>query len=153
MNALNRASQWLVLVAFLEMTAGAVHAAKATLVEDIDGIALTGPDYRPLSAAEVRTAITGAATALGWTITEVGDEVIRLRLARSSDRASFWVDIELPYGDGRFGIRYVDSDGLRYREGGGRRAIHGSYGRWISNLLQAIRKGGEGLRPTEEKLD
>ena len=132
------------------------HAAKATVIQDIEAIQLTDSDYRALSAAQVRAAIKSAATALGWTVTAETAEAIQLRLERSSDRASYWVEIQLPYTEGAFGIYYLDSDGLQFRERGSRRVIHGSYRRWIDNLISTIRQSTGGTLPVsteKETLD
>ena len=130
-----------------------LHAAKAYVIEDIEQVHVSNRDYRPLSASEVKAAVIGAATSLGWIVTEAGSESIKLRFERSSARASFWVVIEVPYRDGSFGIRYVDSEGLRFREGGGQRVIHGSYKRWIDNLVVRVQSGDGPPAPAEETLD
>lgn len=126
-----------------------LHAAKAYVIEDVEEIQISDRDYRSLSASEVRAAVVGAATSLGWTVTDAGSESIKLRLERSG----YWVVIEIPYSPGKFGIRYVDSEGLRFREGGGQRVIHGSYKRWIDNLVVRIQSGDGPSAPAEEKLD
>ncbi|HUQ24869.1 MAG TPA: hypothetical protein VM140_04305 [Burkholderiales bacterium] len=145
----------LALLAALGMLADSASAARRTVIQDLEGVSVTGKDYAPLSAAQMKTVISEAATSLGWKIIESTDEKLRLELTGGK----YSVTIDLPYDEKGYGLRYVESRGLLYNNNGKWRGIHSSYKRWVDNLVRAIGQSALGELPppaakiAEEKLD
>ncbi|MFH0260694.1 hypothetical protein ACGRH2_09730 [Vibrio barjaei] len=85
-----------------------------------------------LTAAQVKLAITEAATNRGWVITEPEEGVLKAAISVRSHKA----EAKIPYTNKFYSITYVSSKNLKASDG----EIHRNYNRWINNLNTDIRK-------------
>jgi hypothetical protein len=131
---------WFVLP--LLIACGSAHAARAITIPDRTDLEVSGPDGKPLGLAETRNAILVGARKRGWQLK--GEEPGSVRFYYDYRGGGAGATIEVPYQAGLYSIRYVDSHGLRARESGSRRTIHGTYGRWIRNLVDSVSKAAQG---------
>lgn len=86
---------------------------------------------KQLTAEQVRDAIVGAGTGLGWVMTPISPGLVSGRLARREHLAV----VDVRYSTKTFSITYKESTNLHYRDG----QIHKNYNSWIENLDRDIR--------------
>ena len=86
---------------------------------------------KQLTAEQVRDAIVGAGTGLGWVMTPISPGLVSARLARREHLAV----VDVRYSTKTFSITYKESTNLHYRNG----QIHKNYNDWIENLDRDIR--------------
>ncbi len=122
------------VVAMVVVFADTANAARRAFVVDQAGIPVASSNGSSPTLAETRDAIIAGAKKLGWLVREDVPGNIKLQL----NNAGASVVIDVPYRAGSFDIRYVTSDGLRFSEANGKRTIHGSYKRWVDNLIGSI---------------
>ena len=92
--------------------------------------AITSATGKPLSKAEVRSAIVRAGSALGWQIKDEGADV----LVGSIQLRKHTAVIAIPYSAQAYSINYRSSSNLD--EHGG--TIHKNYNGWVQNLTLGI---------------
>jgi hypothetical protein len=95
-----------------------------------DAPVVTGSGKR-LTADQVRVAIVGAGTGLGWTMAAATPGLVTGRLALRGHTAM----IDVRYTPTTYSILYKDSSNLEYGNG----QIHKNYNGWIENLNRDIR--------------
>jgi hypothetical protein len=83
------------------------------------------------TADQVRAAIVGAGTGLGWTMTPSEPGLVVGRLTLRGHTAV----IDVRYTPKSYSIQYKDSIELNYKDG----QIHRNYNGWIENLDRDIR--------------
>jgi hypothetical protein len=83
------------------------------------------------TADQVRTAIVGAGTGLGWTMTPTAPGLVTGRIVLRGHTAL----IDVRYTATTYTIAYKDSTNLDFRDG----QIHKNYNGWIENLNREIR--------------
>ena len=83
------------------------------------------------TADQVRTAIVGAGSGLGWTMTPAAPGLVTGRIALRGHTAL----IDVRYTPTTYSIAYKDSTNLDFRDG----QIHKNYNGWIENLNRDIR--------------
>jgi hypothetical protein len=113
-----------------------LQAARDALLTNRENIAVPASASKPLTATDVRRAITGAAAHRGWSV--IHDSPGKMRLQLDDKKGKYQLIVEAVYDEKRYSLKYVTSTGLRYKEEGGARYIHSSYGRWMDNLVQSI---------------
>jgi hypothetical protein len=80
---------------------------------------------------QVRSAIVGAGTGLGWAMTPAGPGLVTGRLAIRGNTAL----VDVRYTPTTYSILYKDSSGLDFKDG----QIYKRYNTWIDNLNRNIR--------------
>ena len=86
---------------------------------------------KALNADQVRVAIVGAGTGLGWTMASTTPGLVTGRIALRGHTAS----IDVRYTPTTYSIAYKDSTNLDFGNG----QIHKNYNGWIENLNRDIR--------------
>ena len=115
-------------VAVLMGLAGCVRTAP---IYQLDAVPVTPSSAKPLTAAQVRTAIVTGGTGLGWRIGDAGPGMLEGTLTLREHIAV----VEIPYSGSSYAIRYKRSTNLNERDG----TIHSNYNGWVQNLDRAIR--------------
>jgi hypothetical protein len=86
---------------------------------------------KTLTAEQVRVAIVGAGTGLGWTMAAATPGLVTGGIALRGHTAQ----IDVRYTSTTYSISYKDSTNLQYADG----QIHKNYNGWIENLNRDIR--------------
>ena len=117
-------------------------AARRAPAEDMQGIAVTGTDGRPLGAEQTRDAILRGAKARGWSVQreETGKITLELRDGPRSDGSSRnYLVIDIPYKAGALDVHYVDSsDSFKVMETGDKRTANSGYRKRLDRLMAGI---------------
>ena len=109
----------------------ALTACTSAPVRDVTGAAVVTGTGKPATTEQVRAAIVGAGTRLGWEMTPSDPGLVTGRLALRGHTAVVAVN----YTARDYSITYKDSTNLDYRDG----QIHKNYNGWIENLDRDIR--------------
>jgi hypothetical protein len=103
-------------------------------IANFENVQIVAGSGKPIDADTVKQAITGAATAKGWTIAAVEDG--KLQATNSVNGHSVTVDIS--YAPASYTIRYAQSLNMNYEMTGTQPAIHPTYNAWVKDLKLAI---------------
>ncbi|HWU69414.1 MAG TPA: hypothetical protein VN046_11075 [Stenotrophobium sp.] len=87
-----------------------------------------------VSLEQVRQVVRTALDDRGWTRQDAGSQAF----VASYSRRSLSARISVTYTASEVDIRYLDSEGLKYKQSGGERYIHSKYNKWIDNLVHDI---------------
>ncbi len=133
-----RAMKHLPIVAFAVLLGfvTSLQAARDAILVDRENVPVPVGGSKSLTATDVKRAITGAAMHRGWRI--ISDAPGKMRLQLDDKKGEYQLIVEATYDAKSYSLKYANSMGLRYREEGGGRFIHSSYGRWLGNLVQSI---------------
>ncbi|MCU1721990.1 hypothetical protein [Pseudomonas sp. 5P_5.1_Bac1] len=83
------------------------------------------------SHEEIKKAILTGAAERGWTVRNIGDEVIQADILV---RNMYYARVDITYSLSNYRIDYRDSREMDYRDG----KIHRNYNRWVKNLDKSI---------------
>jgi hypothetical protein len=125
----------LVMVVFASFAVAPVAmAARDAVLAEPSNIAL--PAGKTYTTAELRKAIISGGARHSWQL--AGDIPGKIRLQLDSKKGDYQLVVDVIYDAKNYSVKYVTSQGLRYREESGARMIHSSFGRWMKNLTDAI---------------
>jgi hypothetical protein len=110
---------------------GPAGCARTAAVKNLDNIPVTTSSGKPMSAAQVRTAIIAAGTSLGWKFADAGAGKLEGTISLRTHTAV----VEIPYSPQTYSIVYKRSENLTEANG----QIHNNYNGWVQNLDRAIR--------------
>ena len=100
-------------------------------IYNLESVPVVPSSGKPLSQAQVRTAIITAGTGLGWRMADVVPGLMEGTLTLREHIAV----VEITYSGGSYAIKYKRSTNLNEANG----VIHSNYNGWIQNLDRAIR--------------
>jgi hypothetical protein len=112
----------------------AVNAARDAVLVEPSNLAV--PEGKTYSSAEMRKAVISGSARHNWRM--IGDAPGKVRLQLDSKKGDYQLVVDVVYDTKHYSVKYVTSQGLRYREEGGTRMIHSSFIRWMKNLTDAI---------------
>lgn len=133
MNRRNRLA--VVVYALFIVGSPVAMAAHPVYITDQEGVAIPAINNgKSLTVADVKAAILAGASDLGWVVMQESPGSVRLKL----DRGKYSIVVDIPFDAKTYGLKYVSSEGLRYKENRNGRSIHSTYQRLTTNLMQAI---------------
>jgi hypothetical protein len=109
----------------------ALAACTSAPIRNISDAPVVTGSGKALNADQVRVAIVGAGTGLGWTMASTTPGLVTGRIALRGHTAS----IDVRYTPAAYSIAYKDSTNLDFGNG----QIHKNYNGWIENLNRDIR--------------
>ncbi len=124
------------LAAVLWFAAVDAASARAAVLVDPGVVTVSGSGGEAMPAARLRQHIATAAVAQGWVVNELQPAVLRLTYTRGTKHRAV---IDVPYADGQFQVRLVETINLNQSERDGAVWIHPNYNRWIQYLINDIR--------------
>lgn len=116
--------------AFLAVVVAIAGCGAAAPIKNVTDAPISSSMGKPMSKAEVRSAILRAGAALGW---QMNDENPDLLVGTLKLRTHMAV-IEIPYSSNNYSIKYRSSTNLKESNG----TIHKNYNGWIQNLTRGI---------------
>jgi len=118
---------------YLLLSVAFVALAGCTLVavRNVNDAPVVTGSGKALTPDQVRVAIVGAGTGLGWTMAATTPGLVTGRIALRGHTAQ----IDVRYTATTYSIVYKDSTNLQYADG----QIHKNYNGWIENLNRDIR--------------
>ncbi|MGH8506442.1 MAG: hypothetical protein ACRETM_10845 [Stenotrophobium sp.] len=87
-----------------------------------------------VSLEQVRQVVRESLSRRGWTPTTAGPSAFDGRYSRRGLSA----EISVTYDTNDVVIKYVGSEGLKFKQKGDERYIHGNYNKWIDRLVREI---------------
>jgi hypothetical protein len=126
--------QKLVRLLVLALAAFALNAQARTSVpvQNLENVVATAATGGPASPAQIKAAITSAAAARGWLVSDLGPG---RAAATVHVRGKHTVVVDITYGGGKFSVKYKDSVNMNYEDG----VIHPHYNKWVQLLVDTIR--------------
>lgn len=112
------------------LVAAAVAGCNTVPILNVNQAPVVSAAGKPLSQAQVRVAIVGVGSALGWQMKDAGPNMVVGTIQLRKHIAV----VEIPYSASNYSIKYKSSEGLD--ESGG--SIHKNYNGWITNLHRGI---------------
>jgi hypothetical protein len=109
----------------------ALAACTTAPIRNINDAPVVTGSGKALTGDQVRVAIVGAGTGLGWTMAPTTPGLVTGRIALRGHTAS----IDVRYTPTAYSIAYKDSTNLDFGNG----QIHKNYNGWIENLNRDIR--------------
>jgi hypothetical protein len=109
----------------------ALAACTSAPIRNVNDAPVVTGSGKPLTVDQVRVAIVGAGTGLGWTMAPTTPGLVTGRIALRGHTAS----IDVRYTPTTYSIAYKDSTNLDFGDG----RIHKNYNGWIENLNRDIR--------------
>lgn len=109
----------------------ALAACTSAPIRNVSDAPVVTGSGKALTADQVRVAIVGAGTALGWSMAPATPGLVTGRIALRGHTAS----IDVRYTPTMYSIAYKDSTNLDFGNG----QIHKNYNGWIENLNRDIR--------------
>ena len=109
----------------------ALAACTSAPIRNVSDAPVVTGSGKALNADQVRVAIIGAGTGLGWTMAATTPGLVTGRIALRGHTAS----IDVRYTPTTYSIAYKDSTNLDFGNG----QIHKNYNGWIENLNRDIR--------------
>jgi len=106
-------------------------ARSGAAIQNVNDMPVAG-SVKPLSAAEVRSAIIAAGAGLGWQVVDAGPGNLAGTIALRAHTAV----VDIPYSANKYSIVYKSSVNLNEKDG----SIHPNYNSWVVNLNNAIRQ-------------
>lgn len=109
----------------------ALAGCTSVAVRNVNDAPVVTGSGKTLTADQVRVAIVGAGTGLGWTMAPTAPGLLTGRISLRGHTAQ----IDVRYTATTYSILYKDSTNLQYVDG----QIHRNYNGWIENLNRDIR--------------
>jgi hypothetical protein len=109
----------------------ALAGCASVAVRNVNDAPVVTGSGKTLTADQVRVAIVGAGTGLGWTMAPTTPGLLTGRIALRGHTAQ----IDVRYTPTTYSILYKDSTNLQFVDG----QIHKNYNGWIENLNRDIR--------------
>ena len=119
------------LVAALAASMLLAAGCRTAPIQNLTDVPVSTPSGKSLSAAQVRTAIIGAGSGLGWKIVDAGPGKLEGTLKLREHTAI----VDIPYSATKYSINYKGGENIGERDG----SIHKNYNGWVTNLDRAIR--------------
>ena len=108
----------------------AIAGCSVVPIMNVKSAPITSASGKPLSNAEVRSAILRAGATLGWQMKDEGPNMLVGTLQLRDHLAV----IEIPYSSTDYSLKYRSSNNLKESSGN----IHKNYNGWIQNLTRGI---------------
>ena len=108
----------------------AIAGCSVVPIMNVKNAPITSASGKPLSNAEVRSAILRAGATLGWQMKDEGPNMLVGTLQLRDHLAV----IEIPYSSTDYSLKYRSSNNLKESSGN----IHKNYNGWIQNLTRGI---------------
>ncbi len=91
---------------------------------------------QPLSSAQVKAAITAAATSKRWTVSQTGPDKLTAQLFVNGKHTVY---VDITYAPTSYSVAYKDSINMNYRVNHeGVPVIHPFYNNWVRELMTAV---------------
>lgn len=111
--------------------AALLAACTVAPIYNVNEAPVTTASGKPVTAAQVRTAIIASGAGLGWKIVDAGPGRLEGTLVLRTHTAV----VDIPYSAKSYSITFKSGENLRAEDG----SIHKNYNGWIQNLDRAIR--------------